>query len=210
VKLPVIEPMKLLNVADPFDHPDWIFELKHDGFRSLAYLENGQCRLVSRRRIEYKRFDSLRKSLAQLGPDNAILDGEIVCLDSLGHSRFYDLMFRRAQPIFYAFDLVWLNGKDLRELPVLERKEHLRDLIKKSNCADIINAQFVEGSGVTLYREICDRDLEGIVCKRKSSVYSKNRRAWLKVKNRDYTQAKDRQELFNPSSKRTRLDLRNA
>jgi|ERR1700722_9176404 bifunctional non-homologous end joining protein LigD len=101
---------------------------------------------------------------------------------------------RRAQPVFYAFDLVWLNGKDLRELPLLERKEHLQELITKGNGPDIITAQFVEGSGTALFNEICRRNLEGIVCKRKSSVYSKNRRAWPKVKNRNYTQAKDRQD----------------
>ena len=80
VTLPVIEPMKLFAVADPFDHRDWIFEVKHDGFRSLAYLENGQCRLISRRRNVYESFDVLRKSLGQLKVDNAILDGELVCL----------------------------------------------------------------------------------------------------------------------------------
>jgi bifunctional non-homologous end joining protein LigD len=174
VKLPVIEPMTLSRVAEPFDHSDRIFELKHDGFRSLAYLENGQCRLVSRPRIEYKRFDVLRKSLAHLGADDAILDGELVCLDSRGHSQFYDLMFRRAQPVFYAFDLVWLNGKDLRQLPLLERKEHLRELILKSNCPSIINAQSIEGSGTVLFSQICEHDLEGIVCKRKSSVYQES------------------------------------
>jgi len=147
VTLPVIEPMKLFAVADPFDHHDWIFEVKHDGFRSLAYLENGQCRLISRRRNVYESFDVLRKSLGQLKVDNAILDGELVCLDSHGHSQFYELLYRHAQSVFYAFDLVWLNGKDLRELPLLERKEHLQELITKSNRPDIINAQFVEGVG---------------------------------------------------------------
>src|ERR1700719_5357716 len=76
----------------------------------------------------------------------------------------------------------------------MERKQHLRDLIQTSGNPDLIYAQFVQESGTALYREICERDLEGIVCKRKSSVYSKNRRAWPKVKNRNYTQAKDRQD----------------
>src|SRR4029077_18618273 len=144
---------------------DWIFELKHDGFRSLAYFENGTCRLVSRRRNVYKSFDALRKSLGQLKVDNAILDGELVCLDSHGHSQFYELLYRRAQPVFYAFDLVWLNGKDLRQLPLIDRKKHLRELVRKSRRPDLIYAQYVEGSGTALYAEICERDLEGIVCK---------------------------------------------
>ena len=200
--------MKLFRVAEPSDHFDWIFELKHDGFRSLAYIENGQCRLVSRRCNVYKSFDALRKSFGQLQVENAILDGELVYLDSHGHSQFSELLYRRAQPVFYVFDLVWLNGKDLRQLPLMERKQHLRDLIQTSGNPDLIYAQFVEESGTALYREICERDLEGIVCKRKSSVYSKDRRAWLKVKNRNYTQAKDRQELFNPSERRSGLGRR--
>ncbi len=151
----------------------------------------------------YKSFDALRKSLGQLKVDNAILDGELVCLDSHGHSQFYELLYRRAQHIFYAFDLIWLNGKDLRQLPLMERKKYLRQLVQKNRRPDLIYAEFVEESGTVLYREICDRDLEGIVCKRKGSVFSKNRHDWLKVKNRDYTQAKDRQELFNPSGKRS-------
>ncbi len=98
--LPIVEPMKLFRVADPFNHPDWIFELKHDGFRSLAYLENGKCRLVSRHSSEYKRFEALRNSFSQLKADTAILDGEVVCLDSNGHSQFNQTLFRRASPVF--------------------------------------------------------------------------------------------------------------
>ena len=146
---------------------------------------------------------SFGSPFGQLKVDNAILDGELVCLDSHGHSQFYELLYRHAQPV-YAFDLVWLNGKDLRELPLLERKEHLQELITKSNGPDIINAQFVEGSGTALFNEICERNLEGIVCKIKSSVYSKIRRAWLKVKNRNYTQAKDRQDSTQAGNARSR------
>jgi bifunctional non-homologous end joining protein LigD len=206
VTLPIIEAMRLFRVTDPFNHPDWIFELKHDGFRSLAYLENGKCRLVSRHSSEYQRFEALRNSFSQLKADTAILDGEVVCLDSNGHSQFNQLLFRRSLPAYYAFDLVWLDGRDLREFPLIERKECPRGLIEKSERPEILCAQFVEKWGTTLFREICERDLEGIVCKPKRSVYSKAKRAWLKVKNRDYTQAKNRQELFNPNRERSSRD----
>src|SRR5215475_5372286 len=114
----------------PFDHPDWLYEIKFDGFRTLAYVENGKCRLVSRRRHEYRTFHELCASIANHPRGNeAVLDGEIVCLDQHSRSQFKQLMFHRAQPFFYAFDLLWLNGEDLRGLPLLRRKAHLRKLI---------------------------------------------------------------------------------
>jgi bifunctional non-homologous end joining protein LigD len=80
--LPSISPAKLARSLEPFDDKDWLFELKHDGFRSLAYLEDGRCRLVSRHRNVYKSFETLRDALSTLKAKSAILDGEIVCLDS--------------------------------------------------------------------------------------------------------------------------------
>ena len=73
-------------------------------------------------------------ALAKLKAADAILDGEIVCLDGEGRSQFNDLLHRRGQPAFYAFDLLWLNGRDLRTLPLVERKKHLRHLIAKNGC----------------------------------------------------------------------------
>jgi bifunctional non-homologous end joining protein LigD len=78
--------MRLRLVKEPFDHPDYIFELKHDGFRAIAYLYNGECKLISRN-MRFMRFDSLRNALAKLPVLDAILDGEIVCLDDEGISR---------------------------------------------------------------------------------------------------------------------------
>jgi bifunctional non-homologous end joining protein LigD len=86
--LPEIQPAKLAKCLAAFDDAEWIFELKHDGFRSLAYVEDGKCRLVSRRRNQYKSFETLRDVLAGLKAQSAILDGEIVCLDSSGVSQF--------------------------------------------------------------------------------------------------------------------------
>ena|ERR1700730_4182873 len=93
--LPSIIPAKLARLLEPFDDKDWLFELKHDGFRSLAYLKNGQWRLVSRRRNTYKSFEVLREALSGLKAKSAILDGEIVCLDSNGVSQFKELLYRR-------------------------------------------------------------------------------------------------------------------
>jgi bifunctional non-homologous end joining protein LigD len=104
-------------------------EIKFDGFRALTYIEEGKCRLVSRRRHEYQSFRELQASIAgHLPVKDAVIDGEIVCLDHLGRSQFYELMFRRGDPFFYAFDFLWLNGRDLRGLPLLERKQSGRRL----------------------------------------------------------------------------------
>ncbi len=162
--MPVIEPMKLSRIAAPFDNSDFVFELKHDGFRSLAYIADGRCSLISRRKNYcYKSFDALKTALAKLRAKTAILDGEIVCLDSEGKSRFNLLLRRRAEPVFYASDLLWLNGKDLRGLPLVERKIRLRKLIEKSDCERIIYTRHIEMRGCVLYRAICKKDLEGII-----------------------------------------------
>jgi len=84
--LPKIVPMELRLVRDAFDDPAYMFELKHDGFRGLAYIENGECRLVSRR-YRGLRFPSLAAALAKLPAESAILDGEIVCLNERGVSQ---------------------------------------------------------------------------------------------------------------------------
>ena len=84
-----------------------------DGFRALAYIDEGQCQLVSRKGNIYNSFAPLCSTLAGLGRQ-AILDGEIACLDSCGKPQFYDLLRRRGDPIFYAFDVLWLDGEDLR------------------------------------------------------------------------------------------------
>ena len=102
--LPRIHPMRLRLVDKPFDHPDYIFELKHDGFRAIAYMQNGECKLISRN-LNNLRINSLKKELAKLLVGKAIIDGEIVCLDAQGVSQFYQLLSRKAEPVFYAFDL---------------------------------------------------------------------------------------------------------
>ena len=195
--------MTVSRIAAPFDDPDFLFELKHDGFRSLAYISDGQCELVSRRKNHYKSFDSLKAALADLKATDVILDGELVCLDGDGYSQFNQLLYRRQEPAFYAFDLLWIDGHDLRQLPLIERKKQLHKLILKSRCERAIYAQHIVGRGVALYWEICERDLEGMVCKRKDGVYS-SASIWFKVLNPNYTQHDGRQEKFTAFKERSR------
>jgi bifunctional non-homologous end joining protein LigD len=194
--------MTLTRIPAPFDHHDFVFELKYDGFRCLTYISERRCNLVSSRSSnQYKSFDSLKTALAKLKVENAILDGEIVCLDSEGRSRLNLLLRHRAEPALYAFDLLWLNGKDLRQLPLIERKIRLRKLIEKGDCWRIIYVPHIEMRGCVLYRAICKKDLEGIVAKRRDSVYSVPGH-WLVVLNPNYTQLEGRHEKFDAMHER--------
>ncbi len=196
VVLPRIKPMRLRRVAKPFDSPDFVFELKHDGFRAIAYIEDGECKLVSRNLNRFHSFAILSKALGQLPVTNAILDGEVVCLDDRGVSHFNRLFGRRHEPVFYAFDLLWLNGKDLRKLPLIERKQRLEHLVKKSRLPQLLYAGHIETQGVAFFEEICARDLEGIVAKHKQGVYRNDGKDWLKIKNPNYSQAEGRHEFL--------------
>src|SRR5438445_811422 len=97
MKLPRITPIAPTRIRAAFDDPDFVWELKHDGFRALAYIEDRTCRLISRKNIVYKSFAGLRTAMANLPVENAILDGEIVHLDQDGRSQFRELMHRRRQ-----------------------------------------------------------------------------------------------------------------
>ena len=178
-----------LRIAKPFSDPEYIFELKHDGFRALAYVEEGKCRLVSRNSNLLKSFESLKTSLGKLRVQNAILDGEIICIDGNGISQFNQLFSRQGTPVFYAFDLLWLNHEDLRNFLLIERKERLRELIERNKPERIICAQHVERDGKLLF-------LEGIVAKRKHGIYKSNSIGWLKIKNPKYSQAEGRHEMM--------------
>jgi ATP-dependent DNA ligase len=124
--------MPLIRVKQPFDHPDWLFELKHDGFRALAVIQGHRCTLVSRRGYVFKQWPQLAEELAHtVRSTDAVLDGEVVVLRSDGSSNFNSLLFRREWPHYYAFDLLRLNGDDLRTLPLLQRKKRLRHVIRR-------------------------------------------------------------------------------
>src|SRR5215470_10432854 len=113
---PKISPIIPVRRRDLFESAEWVYEVKHDGFRALAYVNGSRCRLISRRGNEMKRFANLSNSIAsELKVTDAVLDGEIVALDSDGMPAFYDLMKRQCQAVYYAFDIILLNGRDLRE-----------------------------------------------------------------------------------------------
>jgi bifunctional non-homologous end joining protein LigD len=124
--------MRLSRRPEPFDSDDYIFELKIDGFRALAYIENGQCDLVSRNGNTFRNFKGLAEWIGDnLRAENAVIDGEIAGIDDAGRSVFNDLLFRRRECLFFAFDLLHLNGEDLRGLPLIERKARLKRLLRR-------------------------------------------------------------------------------
>jgi bifunctional non-homologous end joining protein LigD len=190
-------PMPLSRLAEPFSHPDWIFEIKWDGFRCLAFIEDGRCRLVSRKGNEFKSFPALNIALPkECKTERAVLDGEIVCLDDGGVAQFTDLLFRRGEPRFYAFDLLSLNGEDLRYLPLTDRKHRLRGVVPQPG-ERLLYCDHIEGAGQELFELVCKRDLEGIVAKRQYDPYLLDgSAAWLKIRNREYSQWAGREELF--------------
>ncbi len=129
---------------------------------------------------------------------SAVIDGEIACVDDHGRPNFRDLLFRRGHCVCVAFDLLYLNGKDLRVLPLLKRKAMLKKLLRRKR-SRILYLDHIEVDGCLLFEQIVKMDLEGIVCKRKNSPYrpgEKPSRHWIKVKNARYSQLEGREELF--------------
>jgi bifunctional non-homologous end joining protein LigD len=158
-------------MADPFNHPDWIFEIKWDRFRCLAFIDNGRCRLVSRKGNEFKSFRALNVALPQeCRVGSVVLDGEIVCLGE--------------------------DGENLCNLPLTDRKHRLRVVIPPFG-ERLLYCDHVENAGQELFDFVCTRDLEGIVAKRKFDPYLLDGTAtWLKIRNKGYSQWAGREELF--------------
>jgi bifunctional non-homologous end joining protein LigD len=138
--------------------------------------------------------------VSELGVDEAILDGEVITADETGRPQFYDLLRRTRSPIYVAFDLLWLNGDDLRSLPLRERREQLKTILPPGS-PSILEAVSVERPGRELFELMCAHDLEGIVAKRLADPYDPRVR-WLKIKNPDYSQKEGRADLFNAPPRR--------
>ena len=191
--------MRLPRRPKAFDSDQFVFELKIDGWRSLAFIENGECRLVSRNGRVFPGFDNLRAELLRRVKVSCILDGEICCLDQNGRSAFYDLMFRREERecYFFAFDVLFIGGEDIRGLPLLERKARLKRIVPRKP-SRLLYVDHVETRGLKLFEKVCLLDLEGIVAKRKTSRYivaEKPSPHWIKVKNPTYLRLKDARSL---------------
>ena len=183
-----IKPMLATLTKEPFDHPDWIFEVKWDGYRAVAEISDNGVSLYSRNGISLaKKFAPVADSLRKFGSD-AVLDGEIVVVDDQGRADFQALQHYQGSGsghlVYYVFDLLYLRGHDLTGLPLMRRKEVLEKVLPSSS--KIKFSGHVEKEGVLFYNVSKEKGLEGIVAKHSQSTYEtgKRTRQWLKVKTR--------------------------
>jgi bifunctional non-homologous end joining protein LigD len=164
----------------------WLHEIKHDGFRIIARKNDGQVRLYSRPGNDFTRqFPLIVEALARLRSRSCIIDGEAVACDDNGVASFDLIRHHRANGsvFLYAFDLIELNGDDLRRDPLQVRKATLASIVAKARPGIRFN-EHIEGDGPTVFAHGCKLGLEGIVSKRKGSAYRSGRSPdWLKMKN---------------------------
>lgn len=171
---------------------DWVHEIKLDGYRILARVEKGEVTLLTRNGKDWsERMPSLRHALEQLHVETALIDGELVALDSRGVSHFQTLQnsLRDGSDgalVYYAFDLLHLDGEDVTARPLLERKSLLRELLERSKLTPNGSVRFsahVVGNGPAFFENACKLGLEGTIAKRATSPYRSGRgRDWLKIK----------------------------
>ena len=192
----IIQPMLATLVDKPFDDDEWLFEIKWDGYRAVAFIEDGKVRLVSRNQNDLTgEYPELRDLGEHVRARSAVLDGEIVALDEQGRASF-SLMQQRSgfrEPgrrgarnpsipiVYYAFDLLYLDGYSLFQVELEKRKELLAGIVTAS---DILRySDHHAGQGTALYAAAAKKGLEGVVAKRRRSHYLQKRsREWLKMK----------------------------
>jgi bifunctional non-homologous end joining protein LigD len=191
-----IHPMLAESIDEPFDGPDWLFEIKWDGYRAVAFIEAGKARLVSRNQNDLTpRYPELKDLPQFVKAKNAILDGEVVVLDENGRASF-SLMQQRTgfRPggkrvpakldvpvLYYAFDLLYLDGCDWRRLPLVDRKKKLAEVLVTGDF--LRYSDHYEEHGKALFKIAHEKGLEGILAKKRTSLYEERRtREWLKIK----------------------------
>ena len=191
-----IQPMLASIAEDPFDDPNWLFEIKWDGYRVVSFIEDGTVRMVSRNQNDLgPRYPELNALPNLVNAKSAILDGEVVVLDEQGRPSF-SLMQQRtgirahgrqapSRPdlpiIYYVFDLIYLDGYDLRRVALDDRKRVLRGILPSGEL--VRYSDHHAGQGMALFQAAKQKGLEGIVAKKCNSCYEERRtREWLKIK----------------------------
>ncbi|MBR6779221.1 MAG: non-homologous end-joining DNA ligase [Clostridia bacterium] len=193
---------KQKTIKNPFDQCDaqlatlsktiptgnnWIFEIKYDGYRILSFVENGKVKMFTRNKLDYtKKFDSIAKSLKKIDQDAFVVDGEIVSFDETGKSNFgllqQNIKDGKNNFHYVIFDLIALNGKDLRTLPLIERKKELEKILAKAD-DNLVYSTHIVGKGKESFALAKEKQLEGIMAKKIDSTYvGKRTDDWLKIK----------------------------
>jgi bifunctional non-homologous end joining protein LigD len=187
-RLKFIEPQLASPVDQPPEGKHWIHEVKHDGYRSQVVIERGQARVFSRNGYDWSdRYPGIVRAASKLICNSAIIDGEAIVQNGDGASDFEALQSAmRRQPhsiILYAFDLMHLDGKDLRPEALTERRVHLKILRGDDDESRIQFSEEFDGDGPTLFKACAERGLEGIVSKHSMAPYRSGRsNTWLKTK----------------------------
>jgi bifunctional non-homologous end joining protein LigD len=181
-----IVPMLATLVDEPFDSEDWIYEIKWDGYRAVAYCNGKNVELVSRNLTSFtEKYYTIRDAFKQLS-FKAVFDGEIVAVDEKGMAVFQSLQNWQNTPVrllYFIFDILWVDGYDLTKLPLLERKRILKEVLPSDDQV-LKYSDHVVGSGKEFFEVAVAKGLEGIMAKRAKSVYHVNKRTedWVKIK----------------------------
>jgi bifunctional non-homologous end joining protein LigD len=179
-------PMLATLVDKPFDDENWIFEIKWDGYRAVAYCDGKNVELISRNLTPFtEKYYSLTDAFKQLKL-KAVFDGEIVAVDERGLAVFQSLQNWQNTPVrlqYFIFDILWLDGYDLTQIPLIERKRILKDIVPADD--EVLKySDHVVGNGKEFFHVAVSQGLEGIMAKKANSIYQINKRTenWVKVK----------------------------
>lgn len=182
-----VKPMLATITKTPFNDPDWIYEIKWDGYRAIAETGADEIRFYSRNGLDFtERFPGIVQALKKI-KHQAVLDGEVVLLNEKDLPDFQKLQHYETNLnyplVYYVFDLLELNGKNIEHLPLIDRKKLVKQLLKKNPV--IRYCDHVEENGIGFLDTAKERGLEGIIAKRKDSEYARDTRSreWLKMKN---------------------------
>jgi len=181
-----VEPMLATLVAEPFDEPGWLYEVKWDGYRAIALIKKGEPQLSSRNAKSFNdKFYPIYEELKTWKKD-AVIDGEIVSINEKGMANFSSLQNWRSEAdgtlMYYVFDILWYDGKDTTQLPLTERKEILKNILPESSLIKL--SESFETSGPEFFKLAQEMSLEGIMAKKADSIYVEGTRTkdWLKIK----------------------------
>jgi bifunctional non-homologous end joining protein LigD len=189
----------------PFDDPAWVFQPKYQGMRGFVVNTPLGCEVRSPRELRRERVVELRDRLRSvLGKRRVVLDGEVVAIDREGRPSFRDLLRGRSLLAFGAFDLLWLDGEDLRDQPLGERQRRLTQLLP-NDTGPLYKMFMLEEHGRALFEAARRLELEGILARRKQDPYGPGT-VWYTIRNPDYTLDDGRIDLFRHRPRTRRPD----
>lgn len=183
-----VKPMLASIGKAPFDNKDWLFEMKYDGYRAIAEVNNGDVKLYSRNQLSFnQKYKKVVEALKALEHE-VVLDGEVVALNKEGNPEFQLLQnyqqSSKGNLLYYVFDLLYLNGYELFDLPLVERKKFLQQIITALDDPTIVYSDHVTEKGKDFFKKAQQKQMEGMIAKRSDSTYHRGYRStdWLKVK----------------------------